>query len=87
LAIITKVSQIILILVTTLLDFLVVGFIVVILCPISYSTHSLLGLDLPNVTTLILGSRPKQGVARLWAKKEAQESCRMLLGVQENVRE
>ncbi len=24
-----------------------------------------------NITTLALGSRPRQGVARLWAKKEA----------------
>jgi hypothetical protein len=28
------------------------------------------------VTTLALGSRPKQGVARLQAKREARESCR-----------
>ncbi len=33
------------------------------------------------VATLALGSRPKQGFARLWAKKEAQESHRMLLRV------
>ncbi len=31
-----------------------------------------------DVTTLALGSRPRQGVARLRAKREAQESCRML---------
>jgi hypothetical protein len=39
------------------------------------------------VVTLTLGSRSKQGVARLRAKTEAWESCRMLLGVQESVRE
>jgi hypothetical protein len=39
------------------------------------------------VTTLALGSRPKQGVARLRTKKEARESCRMLPGVQESARE
>jgi hypothetical protein len=39
------------------------------------------------VVTLALGSRPKQGVTRLWAKKEARESCHMLLGVQKSVRE
>jgi hypothetical protein len=26
-----------------------------------------------DVTTLALGSRPRQGLARLWAKKEAHE--------------
>ncbi len=40
-----------------------------------------------NVATLALGSRPRQGVAKLRAKKEARESCRMFLGVQESVRE
>jgi len=40
-----------------------------------------------NVATLALGLQPRQGVARLRAKREAQESCRMLSGVQENVRE
>jgi hypothetical protein len=39
------------------------------------------------VATLALGSQPRQGVTRLRAKREAQESCRMLLGVQESVRE
>ncbi len=39
------------------------------------------------VVTLALGLRPRQGVARLWAKKEARESCHMLLGVQEILRE
>jgi hypothetical protein len=41
----------------------------------------------PNVVTLALGSRPKQGLARLWAKREAQESHLMFPGVQKNVRE
>jgi hypothetical protein len=40
-----------------------------------------------SITTLALGSRPREGVARLRAKKEAQESSRMLPGVQESVRE
>jgi hypothetical protein len=34
------------------------------------------------VATLALGSRPRQGVARLRAKKETRESHHMLLGVQ-----
>ncbi len=40
-----------------------------------------------NVATLALGSRPRQRVTGLWAKREAQESCHMLPGVQESVRE
>jgi len=39
------------------------------------------------VATLALGSRPRQGLARFWAKKEARELGRMLPGVQESVRE
>jgi hypothetical protein len=39
------------------------------------------------VTTLALGSQPRQGLARLWAKKEARESHFMLPGVQKSVRE
>jgi hypothetical protein len=39
-------------------------------------------LEDKNVATLALGSRPRQGVARLWAKKETRESHHMLLGVQ-----
>jgi hypothetical protein len=34
------------------------------------------------VATLALGLQPRQGVARLQAKREARESCRMLPGVQ-----
>jgi hypothetical protein len=34
------------------------------------------------VATLALGSRPKQGLTRLWAKREAKESHHMLPGVQ-----
>jgi hypothetical protein len=34
-----------------------------------------------SVATLALGSRPRQGVARLRAKREAWESCSMLLRV------
>jgi hypothetical protein len=39
------------------------------------------------VTTLALGLRPRPGVARLRAKKGSRESSRMLLGVQESVKE
>jgi hypothetical protein len=39
------------------------------------------------VATLALGSWPKQGLARVQAKKEAQESHIMLPWVYENVRE
>jgi hypothetical protein len=35
-----------------------------------------------SVATLALGSRPKQGVARLRAKRETRESRHMLPGVQ-----
>jgi hypothetical protein len=34
-----------------------------------------------------LGSRPKQGLAKVWAKSEAQDSHFMLLGMWESVRE
>jgi len=36
---------------------------------------------------LALGSRPRQGLAKVWAKYEAWESHFMLMGVQECVRE
>jgi hypothetical protein len=36
----------------------------------------------PNVATLALGSRPRQGLVRLRAKREARGSDLMLLGVQ-----
>jgi hypothetical protein len=39
------------------------------------------------VTTLTLGLRPRQGLARLQAKREAWESYFMLPGVQKSVRE
>jgi len=45
------------------------------------------GTNTHNVATLTLGSRPRQGLAKVWAKSEAQESHFMLLGVQESVRE
>jgi hypothetical protein len=47
-------------------------------------------LDVGNgvcVVTLTLDSQPRQGLARLQAKKEAWESCHMLPVVQESVRE
>jgi len=40
-----------------------------------------------SVATLALGLRPRQGLAKVWAKYEAQKSHFMLLGVQESVRE
>jgi hypothetical protein len=40
-----------------------------------------------SVATLTLGSRPRQGLARLSAKREAREPHLMLLGMQESVRE
>ncbi len=40
-----------------------------------------------NVMALALGSRPMQGLARMRAKREDQESHLMLPGVQKNVRE
>ncbi len=40
-----------------------------------------------DVVTLALGSRPRQGVARLRAKKKTQESHHMLPGVPKSVRE
>jgi hypothetical protein len=40
-----------------------------------------------NVATLALSSRPRQGLARLQAKREARESHIMLLGVQKSVKE
>jgi hypothetical protein len=41
----------------------------------------------PIVATLTLGSRPKQGLARLWAKREPQEAHCVLSGVPKSVRE
>jgi hypothetical protein len=40
-----------------------------------------------NVATLALGSRPRQGLVKMQAKNEAQESHFMLPGVRESVRE
>jgi hypothetical protein len=40
-----------------------------------------------DVTTLALGSQPRQGLTRVWAKREARESHLMLPRVQKNVRE
>jgi len=53
----------------------------------TFFVHMEWGFQHVGVTTLALGLRPKQGVARLRAKREAHESCCMLLGVQENVKE
>ncbi len=40
-----------------------------------------------GVITLALGSQPRQGLVRLWAKKEAQESHFALPKVQKNMRQ
>ncbi len=40
-----------------------------------------------DLATLTLGSWPRQGLARVRAKREARESYLMLPGVLENVRE
>jgi hypothetical protein len=42
---------------------------------------------LKSVVTLALGLWPRQGLARLQAKREAQESHLMLMAVQKSVRE
>jgi hypothetical protein len=46
-------------------------------------------LQLSNivVTTLTLGSQPRQGLARLWAKKETKNSHLMLPWMQKSVKE
>ncbi len=44
------------------------------------------GRERHNVVTLALGSRPKQGFAKVQAKREARESCHILFGVQTSVR-
>jgi hypothetical protein len=44
-------------------------------------------LDIVHVATLALGLQPRQGLARLWAKREARESHLMFPGVQNNVKE
>jgi hypothetical protein len=43
--------------------------------------------DIVHVATLALGLRPRQGLARLQAKREAHESHLVLPGVQKSVRE
>jgi hypothetical protein len=44
-------------------------------------------LAMLDVITLTLGLRPRQGLVRMRAKRETQESHLMLLGVQKSVRE
>jgi hypothetical protein len=43
--------------------------------------HMHFELTFNNVATLALGSQPKQGLAKVRAKSEAQESHFMLLGM------
>jgi hypothetical protein len=52
-------------------------------------THTYASWFIPyiSVTALALGSRLRQGLARMQAKKEAQESHFMLLGVRKSARE
>jgi hypothetical protein len=52
--------------------------------PLGYITYF---WEFEGVATLALGSQPRQGLVRLWAKKEAKESHLMLLGEQKTVRE
>jgi hypothetical protein len=40
-----------------------------------------------NVVTLALGLRPRKGLARVWAKREAQKSHLMFPRMWENVKE
>jgi hypothetical protein len=51
-----------------------------------YSRKSIVR-ELFFLTTLALGSQPKQRLARVWAKREAWDSHFMFLGMLENVRE
>jgi len=44
-------------------------------------THLIWLSFIKGVATLLLGSRPRQGLARVKAKREARESHLMLLGV------
>ncbi len=44
-------------------------------------------MDIVHVVTLALGLQPRQGLARLWAKREARESHLMFPRVQNNVKE
>ncbi len=64
--------------------------------PIGFQDFSMNFLDkvlsqdmahIDDVATLTLGSRPRQGLVKVRAKNEAQESHFMLSGVWENVRE
>jgi len=52
-------------------------------------THTIKFLEvvIKNVATLTLGLRPRQGLAKVWAKNEAQESHFMLLWVWKSVGE
>jgi hypothetical protein len=59
----------------------------IIYCMLVTLKHGMPSTTTYNVATPALGSRPKQGLARLWAKREARGSHLMLLGVQKNVRE
>ncbi len=52
-----------------------------------HHSHNLLTTCIHIVVTLTLGSRPRQGLARVQAKKEAWDSHLMLSGVQKSVRE
>jgi len=40
-----------------------------------------------SVTTLALGLQPRQGLARVWDKREAQEAHLILPGMQKSVKE
>jgi hypothetical protein len=49
--------------------------------------HFVLGLGSPDVVTVALGSQPRQGLTKVWAKGEARESNFMLSKVQKSVKE
>jgi hypothetical protein len=55
-------------------------------CTINMLNSSVLRSEFAIVTTLNLGLQPRQGLARLWAKKEAKKSHLMLPRVQKNVK-
>jgi len=55
--------------------------------PIDTSQTNMYQLESNIITTLALGSRPRQRLVKVRAKYEAWESHFMLPGVQESVRE
>jgi hypothetical protein len=54
---------------------------------IEHKHVSIISSMIEIIATLALGSRPKQGLTKVWAKSEAQESHFILLGMWESARE